>query len=159
MIAFFPEVYPDELVYSWLARYGVRSGYTHYRAIADDLFTSHIAKPNPEFVMELSQDAYEVITDAIPFESVIMQHTMFPYYARFLPIERRQKAFGQLLDIHKQKKEGNKGMFPSFYKSVIPVTVCMHLYSSRKQHRAKLQCPDSTTVFQCNPAHQMNHRR
>ena len=32
MIAFFPEVYPDELVYSWLARYGVRSGYTHYYA-------------------------------------------------------------------------------------------------------------------------------
>ena len=101
MIAFFPEVYPDELVYSWLARYGVRSGYTHYRAIADDLFTSHTAKPNLEFVIELSQDAYEVITDAMPFESVIMQHTMFPYYARFLPIERRQKAFGQLMNMSK----------------------------------------------------------
>ena len=101
MIAFFPEVYPDELVYSWLARYGVRSGYTHYRAIADDLFTSHTAKPNLEFVIELSQDAYEVITDAMPSESVIMQHTMFPYYARFLPIERRQKAFRQLMNMSK----------------------------------------------------------
>lgn len=101
MIAFFPEVYPDELVYSWLARYGVRSGYTHYRAIADDLFTSHTAKPNLEFVMELSQDAYEVITDTMPFESVITQHTMFPYYARFLPVERRQKAFKQLMSMNK----------------------------------------------------------
>ena len=95
MIAFFPEVYPDELVYSLLARYGVRSGYTHYRAIADDLFTSHTAKPNLEFVIELSQDAYEVITDAMPFESVIMQHTMFPYYARFLPIEHLKHAMGR----------------------------------------------------------------
>lgn len=101
MIAFFPEVYPDELVYSWFSRYGVRSGYTHYRAIADDLFTSHTAKPNLEFLMELSQDAYEVITDTMPFESVIMQHTMFLYYARFLPAERRQKAFGQLMSMNK----------------------------------------------------------
>ena len=43
MISFFPEVYPDELLYSWFARYGVRTGYTNYRAIADDLFTSNTA--------------------------------------------------------------------------------------------------------------------
>ena len=124
MIAFFPEVYPDELVYSWLARYGVRSGYTHYRAIADDLFTSHTAKPNLEFVIELSQDAYEVITDAMPFESVIMQHTMFPYYARFLPIERRQKAFGQLMNMRK-----------SFNNT-------LYIRRNKTQHRPRLRyCP------------------
>ena len=36
MISFFPAPYPDELVYSWFARYGMRTGYTHYRAIAED---------------------------------------------------------------------------------------------------------------------------
>ena len=124
MIAFFPEVYPDELVYSWLARYGVRSGYTHYRAIADDLFTSHTAKPNLEFVMELSQDAYEVITNAMPFETVIIQHTMFPYYARFLPIERRQKAFGQLMNMRK-----------SFNNT-------LYIRRNKTQHRPRLRyCP------------------
>lgn len=101
MISFFPDVYPDELVYSWLARYGVRTGYTNYRAIADDLFTSNTAKPNLEFVMELSQDAYRAVTSAMPFEEVILKHTMFPYYARFLPTERRQKAFTQLLSMNK----------------------------------------------------------
>lgn len=35
MISFFPDVYPDELAYSWFARYGVRSGYTHM-TIKDD---------------------------------------------------------------------------------------------------------------------------
>ena len=99
MISFFPDVYPDELVYSWLARYGVRSGYTHYRAIADDLFTSNTAKPNLEFVMELSDEAYRAITSIMPFESVIEKHTMFPYYARFLPVERRQRAFQLLLNM------------------------------------------------------------
>jgi hypothetical protein len=101
MIAFFPDVYPDELVYSWLARYGVRSGYSHYRAIADDLFTSHTAKPNLEFIMELSQDAIAAMTHNIPFENIVMKHTMFPYYARFLPVERRQRAFKSLMDMDK----------------------------------------------------------
>lgn len=101
MIAFFSDVYPDELVYSWLARYGVRSGYSHYRAIADDLFTSNTAKPNLEFVMELSQDAVAAITRDMRLEDIIMKHTMFPYYARFLPIERRQRAFRLLTDMDK----------------------------------------------------------
>ena len=102
MISFFPEVYPDELAYSLFARYGVRSGYTHYRAIADDLFTSHTAKPNLEFIIELSQDAYRAITSIMPFERFILNHTMFPYYARFLPVERRQKAFWHLISMDKR---------------------------------------------------------
>lgn len=101
MIAFFPDVYPDELVYSWLARYGVRSGYSHYRAIADDLFTSHTAKPNLEFVTELSQGAIEAMTRDMTFEEIIIKHTMFPYYARFLPVERRQRAYRLLLNMDK----------------------------------------------------------
>ena len=101
MIAFFPDVYPDELVYSWLARYGVRSGYSHYRAIADDLFTSNTAKPNLEFIMELSQDAIKAMTSSMSLENIILKHTMFPYYARFLPAERRQKAFRLLINMDK----------------------------------------------------------
>jgi len=99
MIAFFPDVYPDELVYSWLARYGVRSGYSHYRAIADDLFTSNTAKPNLEFIMELSQDAIKAMTSSMSLENIVLKHTMFPYYARFLPAERRQKAFRLLINM------------------------------------------------------------
>lgn len=101
MIAFFPDVYPDELVYSWFARYGVRSGYLYYRAIAEDLFTSNIVKPSLEFISELNPTAKEVLTRDMSFETIILQHTMFPYYARFLPTERRQKAFDMLMDTDK----------------------------------------------------------
>lgn len=101
MIAFFPAVYPDELVYSWFARYYVRTGYTTYRAVAEDLYTSNTAKPNLEFLMELSEDAYKAVSSGITFETVIMKHTMFPYYARFLPMERRQRALTALFNMDK----------------------------------------------------------
>ncbi len=102
MIAFFPEPYPDELIYSWFARYAVRTGYTNYRAVADDLFTSNTAKPNLEFVMELSDDGYAAVTRNMPFETVIINHTMFPCYARFLPADRRRRAFELLLNMDKR---------------------------------------------------------
>ena len=102
MIAFFPEPYSDELVYSWFSRYAVRTGYTHYRAVAEDLFVSNTAKPNLEFIMELNKDAYKVITRYKPFKEIIINHTMFPYYARFLSKERRLKAYKLLLKMDKR---------------------------------------------------------
>lgn len=101
MIPFFIEPYPDELVYSWFARYGVRTGYTHYRAIAEDLFISNTAKPNLEFIMELNKEAYDMVTKYKPFDDIIKQHTMFPYYVRFLPKDRRLKAYKLLLKMDK----------------------------------------------------------
>lgn len=102
MISFFPEPYPDELIYSWFARYAVRTGYTNYRAIAEDLFVSNNAKPNLEFLIELNADGYAAVTRNTPFKTVITKHTMLPYYARFLPIERRRKAFDLLLHMDKR---------------------------------------------------------
>lgn len=114
MIAFFPAPYPDELVYSWFARYAVRTGYTTYRAVAEDLFVSNTAKPNLEFIMELNKESYKAVTTYKPFDEIILQHTMFPYYARFLPRERRQKAFYLLL---KMDKAFNDALYSRRFKT------------------------------------------
>ena len=50
MIGFFPEPYPDELVYSWLARYYAHSGYMGYSYVAEDLFVHKWNRPDVEFV-------------------------------------------------------------------------------------------------------------
>ena len=114
MISFFPAPYPDELVYSWFARYGMRTGYTNYRAIAEDLFISNTAKPNLEFIIELNPEAYKVVTRYKSFEAIIKQHTMFPYYVRFLPKERRVKAYKLLL---KMDKGYNDALYSRKYKT------------------------------------------
>ena len=38
MILYFPKAYPDELLYSQLARYYIKSGYTAYRFAAEALY-------------------------------------------------------------------------------------------------------------------------
>lgn len=97
MIGFFPEIYPDELLYSQLSRYYQRTGYTKYIFAVDDLFMRRTARPVIEWVNEYTPDAMEHITRNMNFEQVIRNHTMFPAYTRFLPKERRNKALQSLI--------------------------------------------------------------
>ena len=97
MIAFFPAPYEDELAYSWLARYHARSGHFIYLPTAEELFERRDAHPNPEFVSALTEEAIAAIGRYMTMEQLIVQHTMFPYYARFLSAERRAKALEMLV--------------------------------------------------------------
>ena len=97
MIAFFPEPYADELAYSLFARYHVHSGNITFRATAEDIFQNKDAIPNPEFFAPLSEEVCSIITRSNSLEAFIAEHTMLPYYIRFLPLERRRKAMDLLL--------------------------------------------------------------
>lgn len=97
MIAQFPYFYHDELVYSLIARYYQRSGYMRYIFAAEDLFQAKTVKPDIEFINLYTPAALKMITREMTMEQVIEKHTMFPYYGRFLPLERRQKGFKALI--------------------------------------------------------------
>jgi len=99
MITYFPTAYPDELLYSQLARYYVRSGYLAYIYAAEDLFASKTVRPDMEFVNTYTSDALQMITREMSMENVVWKHTMFPYYGRFLPLKRRQRAFQAMVSM------------------------------------------------------------
>ena len=99
MIGFMPEICPDELLYSMFARYYERSGYMAYIFAAEDLFQNKNERPDVEFINRLTQDAQSVIHKKMSADEVIMNHTMFPYYGRFLSRERRNKAFSALVNM------------------------------------------------------------
>ncbi|NCE76019.1 hypothetical protein D1157_13595 [Anaerotruncus sp. X29] len=99
MISYFPNPYSDELLYSQLARYYTKSGYMAYTYAAEELYVSKIVRPDMEFVNEFTPDALRMITKDMTKEDVVLQHTMFPYYGRFLPLERRQRAFQALVSM------------------------------------------------------------
>ncbi len=99
MICTFPNIYPDELVYSWFARYKVRSGHISYSGVARDLFATPTVKPNIEFFSPLSREAISIISHYMPLKDLILNHTMLPHYARFLPLNRKKGALDLLLDM------------------------------------------------------------
>ena len=97
MIGFFPDIYPDELLYSQLCRYYQRTGYMNYRSAVDDLFMTRTVHPVIEWTNAYVPDAMAHITKNMDFETVIRDHTMFPAYTRFLPKKRRNDALRSLL--------------------------------------------------------------
>ena len=97
--AFFPEIYPDELVYSLLARYYVKSGYLTLAYALEDLYVHKYTTPDTEFLNEFRPDVVKVLTRQKDLESLIQEHTMFPSYARFLSRERKREAYQELLSM------------------------------------------------------------
>ena len=104
MIAFFPEPYPDELAYSWFSRYHLRAGYPTHKAAMEDLYCKRSDVPSKEFIGNLNADARRIITRLCSIEELVLYHTMFLQYARFVPLAQKENALRHLgwdsTDVH-----------------------------------------------------------
>lgn len=98
MIGFMPPIYPNELVYSWFARYYAHSGHLAYVFAIDDLLEKKNIRPDVEFINRLNPAAREIITKMISMEDLILNHTMFPYY-RFVENSRLCNALQSMIEL------------------------------------------------------------
>lgn len=98
-IAYFPRIYPDELIYSILCRYHIQTGYGHFTNSYIELFENERVNVDMEFVKQLRPEIVTLLTRKIKLEELLEKHTMYPYYGRFLDAERRNKAFNALLEM------------------------------------------------------------
>ena len=92
MISYLPELYPDELVYSWFCRLYIHGGYLTHKATLTDLFEKRSCNPSKEFIGYLNADAKKIISSVIPINNLVAEHTMFPQYARFFPSDEKLAA-------------------------------------------------------------------
>lgn len=93
MIDFLPPIYPDELVYSWIARWYARSGYSAYSDVIGLFYEKRTIRPDVEFINRLNGEALTAVLEVTSIEELILEHTMFPHYGRFLPPERLRRAW------------------------------------------------------------------
>lgn len=91
MIGYFPELYEDELVYSWIARYLVHSGYTSAADAYQDLYFNKNLRPSVELMNNLIDDAKSVMAKYMSLEELIYNHTLFPEYGRFIDPTKRER--------------------------------------------------------------------
>lgn len=100
MIVFFPEAYEDELVYSQIARYYVKSGYLSLTYAIEELYVHRYTTPDTEFLNEMTTEAAALLKGKMSMEALVQEHTMFSSYGRFLPKERKREAFAALVSMH-----------------------------------------------------------
>lgn len=96
MTGFVPSIYPDELVYSWFCRYYVHSGYTASRTALEDLLYNRHCNPSKEFIGRLNPEMEQVIKNMYSADKLVLEHTMFPQYARFIECPNKKDAFYRL---------------------------------------------------------------
>lgn len=100
MIGFFPDIYEDELVYSWFSRYHVKSGQLSMAYTLEELYVHPYTTPDIEFINELKPDTFRIVECCCSMDDIIQNHTMFPAYGRFLPINRKREAYAALYSMH-----------------------------------------------------------
>ena len=104
MIAYMPTIYPDELVYSWFCRYYVHSGCFSHKMALQELYCKKSDYLNKEFIGNLNHGAIEQIEKIYPMDELVLNHTMYPQYARFIPLEQKKDALYRLghepCDVH-----------------------------------------------------------
>ncbi|MBD2069534.1 TniQ family protein [Leptolyngbya sp. FACHB-671] len=103
MLSFFPKPYPDELLYSILARYHIRSGNTSPKLTLQELFGSRTAIATADLPSNLGAVASNLsLISGVTPQELVQNHTLYPFYAAFLPKERSQ----QVLEAMKSEQGG-----------------------------------------------------
>ena len=85
MISFFPSPYPDELWYSVICRYHVHSGNYCAKHTLRQLYGDNFCAPSLMLCGPINTLLAQLPQGFLSAKDVVMQHTFYPYYARFFP--------------------------------------------------------------------------
>lgn len=90
MVGFMPELYPDELTYSWISRYHVRSGHYSYQQTAEHLLIKKVNVVSKKFINLYVDDFFDFIERSTTIDTLIENNTMFRAYFKFATIEKQE---------------------------------------------------------------------
>lgn len=93
MISFFPSPYPDELWYSVICRYHVHSGNSCAKHTMRQLYGDNFSAPSLMLCGAINTLLAQLPQGFLSAKDVVMQHTFFPYYARFFPTQRKRSTY------------------------------------------------------------------
>lgn len=92
MLGFFPTLYPGELLYSGIARYQIRSGNLSPKSNIEELFNSRTITATADLPCGLDSLVQNLPShSSVTVENLIQNHTLYPFYAPFLPLKRAKQ--------------------------------------------------------------------
>lgn len=125
MHSFFPTPYPDELSYSVLARYHLYSGNKSYKQTTFELFDTY----NAAAFIDLTGSIKRIV-QRLPMESeltaeiIVKNHTLFPFYAHFVPQERAEMVREHMINSGTGGIHSTLGLVASNIKMPIHLRYC-----------------------------------
>ncbi|WP_335870903.1 TnsD family transposase [Bacillus sp. 2205SS5-2] len=96
MLPFFTDPYPDELIYSAIARYHFYSGNIDYKDTLEEVFQSRSVIPSLVIGSHFSTLADQLAPN-YTVEALLAKYTIYPYYAPFLSKNRKKEILKDVL--------------------------------------------------------------
>lgn len=96
MKLYLPEIYPDELAYSWFSRYAIHSGFTVNNQVVSALYCKESDRTRKEFIGNLNTEARNCIIKMYSMEYIVLNHTMYSQYARFISLQQKNDTLYKL---------------------------------------------------------------
>ena len=93
MIRFLPTIYPGESFYSFLSRLYSRSGFVWSQGVARETLVRPLERPDYNFINILNEPFKETLARSNSFDELVLEHTLFKYYSRFMDKGKRKKAY------------------------------------------------------------------
>lgn len=156
-IVYFPKIYEDELLYSVFARFCEHSGYISYSMLCKHYFERK-KSIDVEFFNPMRRELVHALERYKNFEEIILDNTLFKWYARFLPKERRKMAFDDLLTMNGNHKK-TLGYFNNPSKRLLKYCPCCvkedrEKYGEAYWHRIHhLEEIEICTIHRCKLIH------
>ncbi|MBS4207193.1 TnsD family Tn7-like transposition protein [Bacillus sp. FJAT-50079] len=94
MLGFFPHMYKDELLYSALARFHQRSGSNSYKDTIMNLYENRTTSAITDFPSSLDLLGKKINQEP---NSLIYEHTLFPYYEPYISENVAEKIVEQMI--------------------------------------------------------------
>ncbi|WP_308388902.1 TnsD family Tn7-like transposition protein [Acidithiobacillus sp. AMEEHan] len=155
MLAYFPRVYPDELLYSVLARYHRHTCSQSPKQTIQDLFGATGVKANVALQSRIAALCQNIPADrGLDPEKLIKETTLLPYYVAFATEEVTKFAISQLTDGHAESVFARLGIAASVISAPDSLRYCPVCLSEmqrqygewywRRSHQLPgvLLCPD-----------------
>lgn len=129
----FPAPYPEELLYSTIARAGVHDGETSPKQLLDKIFNNRGVIATVDLPSHVGQLASQY-SDSIGLcpHTLITRHTLWPIYAPFLPQERNNKLREWMSGSSKGAAHLASGIAASRVKAKTQLFVCVECLNEQK---------------------------
>ncbi|NNN69670.1 TnsD family Tn7-like transposition protein [Vibrio sp. 3-2(1)] len=130
----FPVPYPDELIYSLVARAGIRSAITSSKQLLDEVYGDRKVIATIDLPSHLSSISEQLIsTGRFDVQQLIYEHTMFPIYAPFVDESIRIRAMERMEHCAKGSVHLMLGAPASIVKASDNFRVCPACVAEQKQ--------------------------
>ena len=87
----FPNPYPEELLYSTLARAGIRHGILSPKQLLEEIYGNRKVIATLDLPNQLEKVVHW-LPRSYDLEAIAYRHTLFPLYASFIPEDRRKRC-------------------------------------------------------------------